>query len=122
MRGTQRKANRHGLVLPVVFRWGEGRASRKGSGRTRDISIAGAFILSGEGPELGALVQFEFTLPSLLASTAPLKLHGMGRVVRVEPMNTKGTPVGFALANTSFSLSDREELLPKSSPQRGRGL
>ena len=118
MRSTQRKTDRHGLALPVVFRWGEGQASRKGSGRTRDISIAGAFILSGEGPELGALVQFEFSLPSLFASATPLKLHGMGRVVRVEPTNTNGTPVGFALANTSFSLSDREELGPKSSPQR----
>jgi len=106
MRGKQRKADRYGLELPVVFRWGEGRASRKGSGHTRDISIAGAFILSGEGPGIGTVVQFDFLLPSLLASTTPLKLHGMGRVVRVEPANINGTPVGFALANTSFSLSD----------------
>lgn len=106
MMQSHRRANRHSVVLPVVFSWIEGRVTQKASGRTRDISVCGAFVQSKRCPELGTTVQFSFFLPSLLATGGSLRLQGSGRVVRMETANANSAQLGFALANTDFSLSE----------------
>lgn len=108
MSRQQRSRTRYGLELPIAFTWAVGSERLKGSGCTRDISLAGSYIVSPETPEVGATVKFEVMLPSLLSLDRALKLQGTGRVVRVENSAKEG-PQGFALVNSAFSLTEPTE-------------
>lgn len=105
----RRSAPRYGLELPIAFTWAEGSKRLKANGRTRDVGLAGAYIVATQTPEVGATVRFEVTLPSLLSIDRALKLQGTGRVVRVETNHAEQRPRGFALANSAFALTEPTE-------------
>jgi hypothetical protein len=81
------------------------------SGTTRDVSMAGAFIVSDGGPHPGAPVGVDIYLP-VDTSGKIVELHGEGKVTRVEGFGE--TSSGFA-AEVMFqtrSSSDSAELGP----------
>ena len=98
-----RQNKRYRLGAPVSFFW-ESRegAIGAGEGHTRDISVAGVFILTaGLIPE-GSVVRMEVTLPPLHAKGQRVRLRTQGRVVRTEDN-------GFAaIANMGFRMDFHE--------------
>jgi hypothetical protein len=80
-----RQNKRYRLSAPVSFLW-ESRdgAVGAGEGHTRDISIAGVFILtSGLIPE-GSVVRMEVSLPPANVKGQRIRLRTQGRVIRTE--------------------------------------
>lgn len=108
MSRRKRSATRYPLELPIAFTWVVGSKRLKGIGCTRDVSLAGSYVVAAETPEVGATVRFEVMLPSLLSLDRALKVQGTGRVVRVES-SAKERRQGFALANSTFSLTEPTE-------------
>jgi hypothetical protein len=92
-----RKYQRHGLEIPVIFSWKEGRhALQQDIGLTRDVSIRGAFIFATTLPPSGATLRFK-VFPPPSSATSPGRLHGLGNVVREERGHDQ-IPAGFAVA------------------------
>ena len=80
-----RQHRRYQLSAPVSFSW-ESRegAVGTGEGRTRDISVAGVFVLTaGLVPE-GSLVRMDVNLPPVNARGQRVHLRSQGRVLRAE--------------------------------------
>ena len=94
-----RQHRRYRLSAPVSFSW-ESRegAVGTGEGRTRDISIAGVFVLTpGLIPE-GSLVRMDVNLPPVTAKSQPVYLRSQGRVTRVEDNGFAAiAPIGFRM-------------------------
>jgi hypothetical protein len=92
---------RYRLAGNAVFTWESAHSSRLlGTGVTRDISLAGAFILTLAAPPVGTAVQLEIYLPLLLgAQVARIKTEAT--VIRVEH---SGVAEGFAVVGQGFSL------------------
>ncbi len=89
-----RRSKRFPLYAPVFFCW----VDRNGTlhdrwGTTRDVSMAGAFIVADMVPHLGAPVGVDIYLP-VDVSGGSLELHGEGKVARVEGSGQTGS--GFA--------------------------
>ena len=98
-----RQNKRYRLRAPVSFTW-ESRdgAVGAGEGHTRDISVAGVFILTpGLIPE-SSVVRMEVNLPPLHAKGQRVRLRTQGRVIRTEDN-------GFAaIANMGFRMDFHE--------------
>ena len=80
----QRRATRFTLRARVTYRWKDrsGR-NQEGIGRTRDISILGAFVVCSSLPSVGAPVSLEIHLPPLKRNAPEhLRLEGKGKVTR----------------------------------------
>ena len=94
-----RQHRRYRLSAPVSFSW-ESRegAVGTGEGHTRDISIAGVFVLTpGLIPE-GSLVRMDVNLPPVTAKSQPVYLRSQGRVTRVEDNGFAAiAPIGFRM-------------------------
>ena len=94
-----RQHRRYQLSAPVSFSW-ESRegAVGTGEGHTRDISIAGVFVLTpGLIPE-GSLVRIDVNLPPVTAKSQPVHLRSQGRVTRVEDNGFAAiAPIGFRM-------------------------
>ena len=95
-----RKANRYQLSAPVLFTWQRSDGKFQASeGVTRDISMRGIFVLAAEVPEVGAYIEVDAHLPALSGRGRTVKLHGGGRVLRVEKQLR---PVGGFAAEVFF--------------------
>jgi hypothetical protein len=107
---VERRAVRFQLQVPVILEWTDLSGSKQESvGRTRDISIFGAFVICGAALPRETLVSLEVQLPPLERNTLQrLLLKASGKVTRASE-NEKG--LGIALSGT-FSL---QEVLPASS-------
>ena len=92
----QRRTERVTVVLPVNL--------PDGTGRTRDVSAAGVYIVTDRPHERAATLRFTLRLDHA-APGAPLWLHCQGRVVRVEAV---GAEVGLAVAIHSRRLEAHE--------------
>ena len=94
-----RQHRRYRLSAPVSFSW-ESRegAVGTGEGHTRDISIAGVFVLTpGLIPE-GSLVRMDVNLPPVTAKGQPIHLRSQGRVTRAEDNGFAAiAPIGFRM-------------------------
>lgn len=101
----QRSAVRYALELPVVFRWMERGQARESHGRTRDISVRGAFVLSRECPPCGARVAVKMNFPATLRGRAGW-LEAEGLVLRVERQTFAGA-VGFVVESSGPRLFSR---------------
>jgi len=103
----QRRAVRFGVQAQVIYCWTDPSGSnQRGIGRTRDISIAGVFVVCSSPPEEGTQVDLEINLPPLARGTQQnLKLETKGKVTRVTGIDQKN---GFA-ATSQFEL---HEILP----------
>lgn len=92
------------MTTAVIFRWkGPGNERFQGEGVTRDMSVAGIFVLTATCPPANASVQMEVLLPiSDGASRARMKSDM--RVLRVEHDIAGNKRSGFSALGTGFSL------------------
>ena len=100
----KRKRIRYRLDAPVLFYWESAERKRlQGEGITRDISVAGIFIVSPTCPPVDAYVEFEVVLPSLAGIKTVVHIKGEAGVMRVDhPVGGKGEN-GFAIASRDFA-------------------
>lgn len=95
-----RKVARYYLRLPVQLSYEPAGSRKTFFATTRDISIAGLFVVSAENLPVHTQVDVSVKLESAMAEapiqlTAPIQLMGSGKVVR----QSEGTEeVGFAIA------------------------
>jgi hypothetical protein len=94
----------------VMFRWnGPETGHYQGEGITRDMSVAGAFVLTATCPPPNALVEVEVFLP-LSDGTAKALMKAEMMVLRVEHDLAGNKRSGFSAVSQGFSLrtfSDR---------------
>jgi hypothetical protein len=97
----------------VMFRWsGPDDGHYQGEGVTRDMSVAGAFVLTSTCPPPNSLVQVEVFLPLSGGGSKALMKADM-TVLRVEH-DIAGNRSGFSAISKGFSLrtfSDRASRL-----------
>ena len=100
----RRKGIRYRMNASVMFRWsGPGNGHFQGEGVTRDMSLAGAFVLTATCPPPNAVVQMEVFLPlSDGASKALMKADML--VLRVEHDIAGNKRSGFSAVGTGFLL------------------
>jgi len=100
-RVERRTKTRYLVRAPALFRWEESHGvPRSIEAETRDISVAGAYVVSAICPPLSTTVDIEvvITMPS-----APLggRLRGRMRVVRLDRQAGRNC-TGFALTGDPF--------------------
>jgi hypothetical protein len=105
----RRTAGRFPLNIPVIFRWRDRKGKRRwANGITRDVSSAGAFVMTTDCPPVGAKVQLDMLLPPLGRHDADMRVVGQGRVLRVEAGPVRAETLGFAAQNASLLLWEFE--------------
>jgi hypothetical protein len=91
----------------VIYRWLDNNGlRRRARGWTRDISEAGAYVLSSHCPHEGEVVELRFKLLALRDQRTPKNnehLEMGGEVVRVDAAGNAGTTVGFAVRSKTAS-------------------
>lgn len=100
----RRKRIRYRINAPAIFRWnGPDNRRFQGEGVTREMSVAGVFVLTGTCPPPNAVVQMEVLLPiSDGASKARMKADVT--VLRVEHDIADNKRSGFSAVGKGFSL------------------
>jgi hypothetical protein len=99
-----RKEVRYRLDAPVLFSWeGPDHKLLQGEGITRDISVAGIFVVSPACPPVEAYVEFEVVLPSLPGIKSVVHIRGGARVRRVDHPTSGQEENGFAVASHDFA-------------------
>ena len=83
---NRRRSVRFELQMPVVCRWRDDQDRQcETGGFSRDIGVAGLFVLSSVLPPEGVAVTLKVLLPALgRASSSGLQLQSEGKVVRIE--------------------------------------
>jgi hypothetical protein len=93
---------RYRLSADAVFAWDGPTQNRlQGEGVTRDISVAGAFILTRTCPPVGATVDLEVFLSSTPTKDRRVQIKTVAKVIRVEH---SPTVEGFAAVSRDFTL------------------
>ena len=93
-----------------MFFWRDVRDTQhEGIGLTRDISVRGQFVFTTSPPALDSEVKLKAFLPPGRSALPPLRIHGQGRVVRVDAAHGGEPRAGFALAGERFVLRIGEE-------------
>lgn len=93
-----RKEFRYRLEAPAFFFWEGGKETRfYGEGITRDISLQGAYIVTGTNPPPRCSLQLDLLLPPISGVDALLRISGKVRVVRVDLRSGKNSGIGFAV-------------------------
>jgi hypothetical protein len=88
----------------VIFHWeGSDSGHYQGEGVTRDMSVAGAFVLTATCPPPNAVVQLEVFLPLSDGVSKALMKADM-TVVRVEHDISGNKRSGFSVVGKGFSL------------------
>lgn len=109
----QRRAVRFNLLADAICRWQDllGQ-NRESVGRTRDISIVGAFVVCPYPPPVGTVVSLEIRLPAL-QQDVPQRL-GLKAEARVTRVTNTQQDKGFA-ATSRFEVHDVRSTLPSLS-------
>lgn len=95
---NRRQSTRFQLTAAVRFQWQSTDGGwHEGSGYTRDISKAGAFIESGTLPPIGSAVKMVATLPTQWRTDGALRLGGGGDVRHVRQLDASGFGVSVVL-------------------------
>jgi hypothetical protein len=113
----RREARRFNLSVPVRFMWkNHGASAESGSGKTRDISFRGLFILADGCPPVGSTIRAKVMLPSLEGSDLFIRIRAT--VLRVEPTDASEYAGGFAAVTKKYALerphqerSEKQEML-----------
>ena len=93
-----------------MFFWKDARHTpHEGVGLTRDMSVRGVFVFTTSPPPLESEVELRAFLPPGRSAVPPLRIHGQGRVVRVDAAHGGEPRAGFALAGRRFVLRRGEE-------------
>ena len=94
-----RKDVRYTLQVPVLYTWKNmDRNEQHLQGRTRDISVSGAFIWAAVCPPEGMAVKVDMVLALVPDAVRSLRLNATGRVVRCEQPASEGAMGGFAVS------------------------
>jgi hypothetical protein len=80
-----------------------GASAESGSGKTRDISFKGLFILADTCPPVGSTIRAKVMLPSP-GGAADLVIRIRATVLRVEPTDANEYAGGFAALTTKYAL------------------
>ena len=100
----QRRAIRYRMSTPVIFRWnGPDNERFQGEGVTRDMSVAGVFVLSATSPPANSAVQMEVLLP-ISDGASKVRMKSDMTVLRVEQDLTDNKRSGFSAVGKGFSL------------------
>lgn len=89
----QRNTRRFQLKLPVAVSSNHGELI---DAETKDVSARGVFFYVDSAMEEGSQIEFTLTLPPDITLTEAIKVHCVGRVVRVDKKD--GTEIGIAAA------------------------
>lgn len=116
-RTDRREALRFDLNVPVRFMWkSPGASAESGSGKTRDISFKGLFILADACPPVGSTIRAKVMLPSPGGSDLVIRIRAT--VLRVEPTDASEYAGGFAAVTKKYALershqerSEKQEVL-----------
>lgn len=82
-RSDRRALRRFSLDLPIHIKRLNGDTS-DASGRTRDVSSRGVYMLVSSEMEAGTPIEFVMTLPSEITLADPVRVRCQGRVLRVD--------------------------------------
>lgn len=78
-----RTGKRFPLALPITIR--PKKTGKGASGTTANVSAAGVFIQASANLEIGAMIEFDITLPGKIVGTREnVEISCKGRVVRME--------------------------------------
>jgi hypothetical protein len=92
------------MKTSVIFRWkGPDNERFQGEGVTRDMSIAGVFVLTATCPPANAAVQMEVLLP-LSDGASKARMKSDMTVLRVEHDIADNKRSGFSAVGKGFSL------------------
>ncbi|HXH67439.1 MAG TPA: PilZ domain-containing protein [Candidatus Limnocylindrales bacterium] len=121
-----RRQIRYPLRTTVVYRWLDNTGLRRHArGWTRDISEAGAYVLSSHCPQKGEFVELSFRLLALRERETPKNgahLEMGGEVVRVDNAEIAGAAVGFAVRSKAATRGKPTDELSARSWRAGLAL
>ena len=81
---TEKRATRRFVLdLPVEVKFFDN-GTYEVTGRTRDVSSRGVFFYLHSEITEGAPIEFVMTLPAEITFASPIRVHCVGKVVRVE--------------------------------------
>lgn len=94
------------MGAPAIFQWKGSRSDRfQDEGITRDISVAGVYVLTTRCPPMNSVVQMELILPSPFGASKP-RIKAEMRVLRVEHHIEGDGRSGFSAVGKAFALRD----------------
>ena len=94
----KRCEDRYCLHDRAVYFWRDRQHSYfNAEGVTHDVSLHGAFIVSGSGPSTESTVQVELVLPGLNGPKSNFRFTGEARVLRVAGFPGATKNIGFAV-------------------------
>lgn len=100
----RRRAIRYRMHTPVIFRWKRpDNVHLQGEGITRDMSVAGVFVLTAACPPPNVVVKMEILLP-ISDGASKLRMKSDMTVLRVEHDIADNKRSGFSAAGKGFSL------------------
>ncbi len=108
--GHTRRVNRVRMEASIAFWWVDSGIVMRGEGRTRDISEAGAFVLTSTFPPNGTNIGFKIFLPELAGSEHRARVEGDGQVLRVEQALERKGCGGFAILTQHMLLGVNTEI------------
>jgi hypothetical protein len=95
---------RYRMSTAVIFRWkGPDNERFQGEGVTRDMSVAGIFVLTATCPPANAMVQMEVLLP-LSDGGSNVRMKSGMTVLHVEHDIAENKRSGFSAVGSGFSL------------------
>ena len=100
----RRRTIRYRMRTPVIFRWkGPDNVRLQGEGVTRDMSVAGVFVLTAMCPPANAVVQMEVLLP-LSDGASKMRMKSDMTVLRLEHDIADNKRSGFSAVGKGFSV------------------
>lgn len=101
---------RYPVEAQVSFKWKDRDGNQgQGGGTLRDISAAGAFVVTPNCPPIGADVGLRIFLRELPEATGPLRMELEGRVLRVEQTTSGKKSCGFAVLTQEAIMNENGE-------------
>ena len=98
---NQRNSRRVALNLPVTVRTSEHQDATLAA--TKDVSARGVFFYLDADVAEGSPIEFTLTLPPEITLTECIKVHCVGKVVRVDSKD-KSHKVGIAAAIEQYDI------------------
>lgn len=104
--GEQRTVIRYALQFPVTYSWVERGLTREAKGRTRDVSVRGAYVVSKDCPPYGASLRITVSFLRTGGKQSPQLMNAEGSVQRVERA-PDAEEMGFAVESEGARLFTR---------------
>lgn len=86
----RRAARRFSMMLPLKVRYStNNNGISEKDGETRDVSFRGLYFLIEAALDTGSSIEFVLTLPHQITLAGDVRIRCYGRVLRVEPRDTR---------------------------------